>query len=523
MGKGAGRVALVGAGPGHPGLLTLRAVACLAEADLVLYDRLVPARMLDHAPDKARRLCVDELPGCHPDRWPQIYQAMIDAARQGLKVVRLKGGDPLIFGRGGEEAEALRQAGIPYEIVPGVTAALGAGAFAGIPLTHRSHASAVAFVTGHEKLDKEDRRIDWSALARFPGTLVIYMGVARLADIVSALTAHGKPADTPAAMVSWASLGRQQTLDTTLGQLPEAVARAEIKAPAVIIVGAVAALRHELKWFEHLPLFGKRVLVTRPRRQAEGFMQQLEALGASVSLLPGVEVREPADWGSVDRAIADLSSYQWLVFTSVNGVEYFVRRLRGLGRDLRALGGLQLAAIGPATAEALRTFHLEPDLVPKAYRSEELAAELRQRVAGQRILLARADRGRDLLRDELSGVALVEQVAVYTQVDGPWDAAVAGQLEGGEIDLIPFTSSNIARSILGRLGVEGRRLIESGRMQLVTISPVTSAAVKEMGFPVAREATEYTTGGLLEAVIEVTKTMRNAECGNEPDARAKEQ
>ncbi|HTU90873.1 MAG TPA: uroporphyrinogen-III C-methyltransferase, partial [Gemmataceae bacterium] len=286
-------VALVGAGPGNPGLLTLRAAELLVRADLVLYDRLVPVRLLDHVPASARRIGVDSLHGTHPERWPEIYQIMIEAARQGQRVVRLKGGDPFVFGRGGEEAEALRHAGIPYEIVPGVTAALGASAFAGIPLTDRRHVSAVAFVTGHEKPDKTDSFLDWAGLARFPGTLVVYMGMARLAHIVEMLIAHGKPGQTPAAVVHWATTGRQRTVTAPLHELPAAAQRAGLKAPSLVIIGSVVSLREELAWFEARRLLGKRILVTRPRHQAGEVAARLEELGAVVSLLPAVEIREP--------------------------------------------------------------------------------------------------------------------------------------------------------------------------------------------------------------------------------------
>src|SRR5579871_3710592 len=262
-------VALVGAGPGNPGLLTLRAVELLSRAQIVLYDRLVPVRLLDHVPPSAERICVDALHGTHPERWPEIYQIMIDAARRGQRVVRLKGGDPFLFGRGGEEAEALRQAVIDYEVVPGVTAALGAGAFAGIPLTHRQHTSAVAFITGHEKPDKTDSFLDWPALARFPGTLVIYMGVARLTHIVEMLLVNGKPADTPAAAIHWATTGRQRTVTAPLRELSAIVQQADIKAPSLILIGSVVNLRSQLAWFEKRPLLGKRILVTRPRHQAK--------------------------------------------------------------------------------------------------------------------------------------------------------------------------------------------------------------------------------------------------------------
>jgi uroporphyrinogen III methyltransferase / synthase len=499
-------VALVGAGPGNPGLLTLRAVELLGRADLVLYDRLVPVRLLDGVPAAARRICVDALHGSHPERWPEIYQIMIDAARQGHRVVRLKGGDPFLFGRGGEEAAALRRAGIPYEVVPGVTAALGAGAFAGIPLTHRDHVSAVAFVTGHEKPDKTDSFLDWPALARFPGTLVIYMGMARLAHIVQMLLEHGKDAETPAAAVHWATTGRQRTVTAALRDLPAAVQQAGLKAPSLVLIGSVVSLRAELAWFETRPLLGKRILVTRPRHQAGQMAARLEELGAVVSLLPAVEVREPEDWGPVDRALTDLSRYQWIVFTSANGVDALIRRLRRGGRDLRALGSLRLAVIGPATADALRRYHLEPDLIPSVFDSEGLASELKERATGQRVLLARADRGRDVLRQELASVAEVEQVAVYSQVDAvePGSEALTA-LRQGQIDVITLTSSNIARSLVRCLDGETLELIGSGRVQLVSISPVTSAAIREMGLPVAAEAREATAEGVVQALITLAR------------------
>jgi uroporphyrinogen III methyltransferase/synthase len=495
--------------------LTLRAVECLAGADLVLYDRLVPVRLLEHAPPGARRVCVDEFHGCHPERWPEIYQTTIEAARRGQRVVRLKGGDPFLFGRGGEEAEALRRAGIPYEVVPGVTAALGAAAFAGIPLTDRRLASAVAFVTGHESKGTQARSasegaslagasglLDWAALAHFPGTLVVYMGMARLAHIAEQLIGHGKEASTSAAAVRWATTGRQQTVTAALKDLPAAVQQAGLGAPALVIIGPVVALREELAWFESRPLLGKRVLVTRPRRQAADMVRRLEDLGAVVSLLPAVEVREPADWGPVDRALADLGRYQWLVFTSVNGVDALVGRLRQTGRDLRALGPLRLAVIGPATADALRRYHLEPDLVPAVYDSEGLAAALKERAAGQRVLLARADRGREVLRQQLASVALVEQVAVYSQVDAvELTGEGAEALRQGQIDYVTLTSSNIARALLRALDAPALEFIRAGTVQLVTISPVTSAAVREFGLPVAAEAREYTSEGVVAALL----------------------
>ncbi len=508
------QVYLVGAGPGNPGLLTLRAVECLQRADLVIYDKLVPPCMLEHAPPTAERLCVRELIANHAEHCPRVHQRLIDAARAGKRVVRLKGGDPFIFGRGGEEVEALRAAGIEYEIVPGVTAALGAAAYAGIPLTHRAMASAVAFVTGHENPAKGSSTLDWKALARFPGTLAVYMGMAQLPRIVHSLLRHGKAGDTPAAAIHWATTGEQQIVEAPLADLPATVQAAGLLPPAIILIGAVASLRSELAWFERRPLFGKRVLVTRPRAQAAPFVRRLEELGAVPFLLPCVEIAEPDDWTEVDRALANLASYQWLVFTSSNGVHAFFRRLRQLGRDLRALGAIRLAAIGPATAEVLRGYHLEPDCVPPDYCSESLVAMLIARAAGRRVLLARADRGRELLRDELGRVAHVDQIAVYVQRDSLCDAAGAIDcLRRGELDFVTLTSANIARSLLGALDAPCRDRLESGAVKLVTISPVTSAAVNEFKLPVAAEAQTFTSEGLLEALVSLASASKPSMTG----------
>jgi uroporphyrinogen III methyltransferase/synthase len=495
-------VYLVGAGPGDPGLLTLRAVECLNRADVVLHDKLVSPRILDHAPPAALRVCIEQLAERHVQRLPLVHQTMVDYARQGKVVVRLKGGDPMIFGRGGEEADALREAGITYEIVPGISAAVAAGAYAEIPLTHRTCASAVAFLTGHENPTKLESSLDWAALAKFPGTLVIYMGMARLELIVQVLLQQGKPADTPAAVIQLASTGQQLTRTSTLANLGRMVRDEGLMPPAIVMIGPVVSLRPPHSWFESRPLFGRRVLVTRPGRQSLAMMRRLEDLGAIPVLLPAVEIRDPADWAPVDEALAHLRNYDWLVFTSVNGVERFVRRLFETGRDLRAVGRLRLAAIGPSTAEALRDLHLNPDVVPATFRSEDLAQALKAQIAGTRVLLARADRGREVLQAELSSVARVDSIAVYSQVD-----AVEAQakellaLSRGEIGFITLTSSNIARALLTRIDETARMRIRDGTVRLVSISPVTSAAVREQGFEVSAEARIYTMDGVIEALL----------------------
>jgi uroporphyrinogen III methyltransferase/synthase len=498
------QVFFVGAGPGNPGLLTIRARECLALADVVIYDRLVTPRVLEYAASSAERIAVADLAGCHPEKAPQIHNLILDAARRGKRVVRLKGGDPLLFARGGEEVEAVRRAGFSYEIVPGVTAGLAAAAFAGIPLTHRLHASAVAFVTGHEDPSKPDSNLDWQALAHFPGTLVIYMGIARLAQLVDVLRRHGKPPSTPAAAIRWGSTGNQQTVQTTLSEIIDAVQRAALKAPAVVVIGSVAGLRQELAWFEQRPLFGKQILVTRPPQQAADFARRLEQLGAVPHIAPVIDIREPSDWGPADTALGNLASYDWLVFTSANGVHAFIHRLGHLGHDLRRLGRTKLAAIGPSTAAALASYYLTADVVPDSFRSESLADALRVEVAGQRVLLVRADRGREVLRDQLSQVARVEQIAVYSQVEVLHrdDDALAIMREG-RMEYATLTSSNIARAFIGALDEAGRAQILSGKTKLATISPVTSEAVREMGMPVAGEAKRYTSDGIIEVLLDL--------------------
>jgi uroporphyrinogen III methyltransferase/synthase len=501
----AAMVYLVGAGPGDVGMLTLRAAECLAIADVVLHDKLVSPRVLELARPGSQRVGIEELPGEHPQRWPHIHQTMIDFARAGKVVVRLKGGDPLIFGRGAEEAEALRTAGIAYEIVPGITAAIAVGACAEIPLTNRSCASAVALITGHENPTKPENSLDWNALAKFPGTLAIYMGMARLELIVKVLLERGKSPNTPAAVVQIVSTGQQLTRTTTLANLDRMVRDEGLMAPAIIVIGPVVNLRPVQSWFERQALFGRRVLVTRPGHQAGSLLRRLEHLGAITYLLPAVEVRDPDDWRPVDNAIRGLAEHDWLVFTSANGVERFFGRVFALGFDLRVLGSIHLAAIGPATAAALTALHLHADVVPGKFRSEELVEALKPLVAGKRVLLARADRGRELLRDELASVARVEQVVVYSQVDAiEPESEVMLALSRGEIGYVTLTSANIARALLSSIDETCRMRLRDGTIKLASISPVTSAAVREAGFDVSAEAEEYTIDGLIAALVKLT-------------------
>lgn len=507
-----GVVYLVGAGPGDPGLLTLRGAAVLARADVVVYDHLASPRLLDLAPAAAERVCAGKSVGHCTIPQDEINRLLAERARAGRRVVRLKGGDPFVFGRGAEEAEHLRAEGVPFEVVPGVTAAVGVTAYAGIPVTHRDAASAVAFVTGHhDPLAASGRgQLDWDALARFPGTLVLYMGVTRLEGLCRGLTERGKPAETPAAIVEAGTLPRQRTVEGTLATLPALAAAARVAPPALVVVGAVVSRRDTLRWFEDRPLFGQRVVVTRPSDEADRAAAVLEALGAEALVAPTVTIGPPPDPAPMDDAIERLDTFDWLVFTSGNGVRYFLDRLAARGRDLRALGRLKLAAIGPATAEALARVRLRADLVPDSFRSEALAAALAEHAAGGRILLARADRGRAVLKDELERVAHVEQVPVYSNADAealPHD--VAGRLAEGSVDWITLTSSAITERLHALLPGPSHALI--GRsVRLASISPVTTATARKLGWTVAAEARAYTWDGLVQAIVDRVAADRAA-------------
>jgi uroporphyrinogen III methyltransferase/synthase len=501
---GVGTVYLVGAGPGDPGLLTRRGEALLATSDVVVYDHLASPRLLDLAPTGALRVCAGKSVGHCTMTQDRIHEVLIEHALAGRSVVRLKGGDPLVFGRGAEEASALRAAGVPFEIVPGVTAGVGVAAYAGIPVTHRATASAVAFITGHTdpEVAGAGGRLDWSALARFPGTLVVYMGVTHLGSICRTLIREGKPGETPAAIVEMGTLPSQRTLVATLEDLPRVAREAGASPPALLIVGEVLGLRDELGWYERLPLFGQRIVVTRPAGEASRSSAMLEALGAEVLLAPTVEIRPISDAGPLDAAIGRLGEFDWLVFTSANGVRFFLRRLEELGHDLRVLGGLRLAAVGPTTAKALADSHLRADLVPDSFRSEALAAALGSRAAGARILLARADRGRAVLREELEHLADVLQVAVYQNADvASLPESVSDRIAEGSVDWITLTSSAIAARLHELLPEPARRRI--GReVRLASLSPVTTETAERLGWDVAVEAQEYTWEGLIRAIAE---------------------
>ncbi|MCH7751401.1 MAG: uroporphyrinogen-III C-methyltransferase [Planctomycetes bacterium] len=508
MRDGAGKVTIVGAGPGDPGLITLRGFAVLSRAEVVFYDYLVnpiilrQAGLLGRGRTDAKLVCL----GRHGEgrilSQTEINEQMVTAAKAGKNVVRLKGGDPAIFGRTAEEIAALEDAGIRYEVVPGVTAALAAGSVAGIPLTHREWASSVAFVTGKECCDKDGKSLDLASLARFPGTLVFYMGVTTAPEWSAELVGHGKPADTPVAIVRRCTLPGQAILKTTLGELPTVLAPEKLRPPAIVIVGEVVRVQADADCLTVRQLFGRTVLVTRPERQSTDMIMLLGELGAAALMQPAIVIDPPADWSAVDAAIGALSTYDWLVFSSANGVHFFLERIMETGGDLRLLGGCQLAAIGPATAEALADYRLRADLLPDEYRAEALAEGLAASAAGQRVLLLRASRGREVLAERLTAAgAHVEQVVVYQSNDvAAPEPDIAAALAEGRIDWVTVTSSAIARSVVRLFGDDLKR------SRLAAISPLTAEVLTEAGFPPTVVATEYTTDGLIGAILEAEQS-----------------
>ncbi|MBW2318244.1 MAG: uroporphyrinogen-III C-methyltransferase [Deltaproteobacteria bacterium] len=497
-----GKVYLVGAGPGMPDLITLRGVKCLQEADVVIYDFLA-ANLLQHVPVGTETIYVGKKEGKHTVHQEKINQMLVEKAREGHTVVRLKGGDPFIFGRGGEEARVLATQNIPFEVVPGVTSGVAAAAFAGIPLTLRGYNTSVAFVTGHEDPTKLESTIEWSKLATGVGTLVIFMGVKNLADIVDRLMAGGRDPKTPTAVVRWGATPLQTTLVGRLDTIVAQVEKAGLKPPAVIVVGKVVELRKEINWFEEKPLFGKTVVVTRTRQQASELVARLSALGAECLECPTIRVVPPDDWSPLDQAIDSLETYDWLVLTSVNGVNFFFDRLFERDRDVRALKNVRTAAIGPATAKRLREFGFRADIVPETYRAESVIEAFKNEpLEGKKILLPRAKEARPILPVEVRKMgATVDEIASYQteQVTENVEGLVS-RLEEHSVDVITFTSSSTVKNFKAALPSEKLEKLLDG-VKTACIGPITASTAKELGFNVDIEATEYTIPGLCEAIL----------------------
>ncbi|WP_311650791.1 uroporphyrinogen-III C-methyltransferase [Selenomonas artemidis] len=499
-----GTVFLVGAGPGDPRLLTVGAMECMKRAEVVVYDHLADESILSYAPADAELIYVGKQSCKHTMRQEDINVLLADKAAEGKTVVRLKGGDPFVFGRGGEEALLLLERGIPFEILPGVTSAVSVPAYAGIPVTHRGVAVSFAVVTGHEDPTKAHSNIRWEHLATGVDTLVFLMGVANIPVITKKLIEHGRPADTPAAFIRWGTHPEQETYVTTVGEAAETVVRAGIRPPAIFIVGDVVKLRDKLRWFDRpatRPLFGKRILVTRARVQASALTEKLTALGAACIEAPVIRIAPPADgYAALDGAIAELNAYQWLIFTSVNGVEHFFARLHAAGKDTRALGYARVAAIGAATSAALRAFGIRADLVPPEFRAEAVAEELRPLLPPRaRILLPRAQEARDVLPDTLRAHgATVDVVAAYETVPEIEDAAIAQRLASGEIDMVTFTSSSTVKNLVKMLG----NITPLQQVKIACIGPVTADTARSFALEPDIVAKEYTIDGLVLSIKE---------------------
>ena len=495
---------LVGSGPGDPGLFTIKGVRCMEEADAVVYDRLAPEALLKHAKPEAESIYVGKRPGNPTMSQGEINDLLVELGRAGKTVVRLKGGDPYIFGRGGEEALALVEAGLPFEVVPGVTSGVAAPAYAGIPVTHRNVSTSVVFVTGHEDPTKGRSDVDWARIAKGADTLVLYMGVGRLKEISTELVAAGRSPETPVACVRWGTISEQRTVTGTLEDIAERVAEADLKPPAITVVGDVVALREAgLDWYERRPLFGRCVVVTRARAQAGELSVELERLGAEVYEFPTIQIQAPEDFGPLDAAIRDLDSFGCFVFTSVNGVEAFLERLWHHGLDLRAVPRrAKVAAIGPATAQRIEEVGLRVDVVPEEYRAEALIEVLEtDSIAGERVLIPRAKVAREILPDKLreAGAEVVVPPAYESAPSSEGKNELARRLGAGEVDCVTFTASSTVENFVGAFG-PGEAVGLLAETRVVCIGPITAETARGYGLRVDTEAEEYTILGLVEAV-----------------------
>src|SRR5829696_8644131 len=495
---------LIGSGPGDPGLFTLKGVECLKQADAVVYDRLAPKELLAYARPDAELIYVGKRPGEPSMPQEEINALLVELGGAEKTVVRLKGGDPYVFGRGGEEALALAEAGLPFEVVPGVTSGIAAPAYAGIPVTHRGVSTSVAFITGHEDPAKGESDVDWARLASGAETLVLYMGVGRLESICVELIAAGRDPETPVACVRWGTLPEQRTVTGTLENIAEKVAEANLKPPAITVIGDVVGLREEgIDWFERKPLFGRRVVVTRARAQAGELSRRLEALGAKVLEFPTIEIRPPEDFEPLDEAIRNLGSFDWVVFTSVNGVESFVKRLRHHGLDLRTVPRqARVAAIGPATAERVEEAGLRVDVTPEEYKAEALIEALAGKaLEGKRVLIPRAKVAREVLPEKLreAGAEVVVPPAYEAVPSSEGKEQLKELLENGEVDCITFTASSTVENLVRAFGGETRQLLSETRV--ACIGPITARTASKHGIRVDAEAEEYTIPGLVSTVV----------------------
>ena len=497
------KVYLIGAGPGDPGLLTIKGKDILEKADVVVYDYLANDTLLGYARPDAERIYVGKVAGNHALPQDGINKLIIEKAKEGKIVARLKGGDPYIFGRGGEEAEELLDAGVPFEEVPGISSTIAGPAYAGIPLTHRSFSSSVTLITGHENPDKPGSVHNWKALAASANTLVFVMGMKNLPDIARNLIEAGLSPDTPAALVHWGTTAKHRSLAATLGTLHEEGVRQGFTNPSVIIVGKVVTLRDRLNWFEQKPLLGRSVVVTRAREQASGLAAQLADLGAEVIQFPTIDIKPLEDYSSVDAAVRNLGAYDWLIFTSANGVKCFWERLEAQGLDARALYGLQVAAIGPATAQAVRSHGIAPDFVPEAYIAESVAEGLiGLGMDGKKVLLPRAREAREVLPEELRKAgAQVDVLPVYETVPAAHRDEVLQRLEAGTLDAVTFGSSSTVDNFFAQIPADTiRNQPEEKRVKFASIGPVTTKTLAKYGFACDIQPEDFTIPALVKAL-----------------------
>ena len=498
-----GKVYLVGAGPGDPGLITVKGRKCIEIADVIIYDYLASPSLLKYASPRAEIIYVGKKGGDHTLSQDNINVLIAEQAQKGRIVTRLKGGDPFIFGRGGEEVEVLVQADIPFEIIPGVTSAIAAPAYAGIPLTHRKFTSTLAFVTGHEDPEKTESSVNWNALAKGIGTVVFLMGVKNLPHITARLFDHGMHPDTPVAVIRWGTTSRQQTVVGTLSTIEAQVRAAGLKAPAIIVVGHVVSLRKTMKWFENRPLLGKRIVITRAREQASDMVARLTDIGAECIEAPTIQVIPPDDCEPLDTAIDHLSVYDWLIFTSVNGVNAFFDRLFTKGMDVRSLHHLQTAVIGPATSKRLFDFGIKSDIIPESYRAESVVeAFANMDIKDKKMLLPRAAQARPILPVELSRMGAVVNEVIAYRTKAVYDNAdfLLTQLNERKIDIITFTSSSTVKNFHALIPQKDfKRLMK--HVVIASIGPITADTARNLGFDVHIVAESFTIPGLCSAIL----------------------
>ena len=497
-----GIVYLVGAGPGDPKLITLKGVEYIKKADVIVYDRLASSLLLKNSKPDAELIYVGKSPDRHAMSQKEINQLLVEKAKQGKIVVRLKGGDPFVFGRGGEEALELFNNNIPFEIIPGVTSAIAALSYAGIPVTHRTIASSFAVITGNEDPNKKDSSIQWDKIVTGLDTVVFVMGMNNLSDICKKMVGYGRKEETPVAVVEWGTTAKQRTITGNLSNIAKKVKEHGFKNPAVIVVGEVVSLREKLKWIEQKPLFGKKVLVTRSREQASDLSRRILELGGEPIEFPTIEIREPDDYSALDSAIYNIGDYKWIILTSVNGVKYFINRMLACGKDMRDLKGVNICTIGPKTKEALEKYAVRVDYVPCEYRAEQIFEGLKDKLKPEdKVLLPRADIARKALSEALSKIGVwADEVVVYKTVPVAKGAEkLVKMLKQREINILTFTSSSTVKNFVNLLKAQDiNKLLES--VVVASIGPVTSATAKELGINVDVEAKEYTIDGLVKAI-----------------------